>query len=83
MSESARPAQSQITTPNLHVEATDGVTYRYRRFGTPNASNLPLVCLVHFRASLDNWDPKLVHAGGTAAGGVRGPGDLSGGVHER
>jgi pimeloyl-ACP methyl ester carboxylesterase len=62
MSEPTRPAQSQITTPNLHVEATDGVTYRYRRFGTPNASNLPLVCLMHFRASLDNWDPKLVDA---------------------
>jgi len=26
MSEPTRPAQSQITTPNLHVEATDGVT---------------------------------------------------------
>jgi pimeloyl-ACP methyl ester carboxylesterase len=52
--------QSQITTPNLQVEAADGVTYRYRRFGTPNQSNLPLVCLVHFRATLDNWDPELV-----------------------
>jgi len=62
MSEPTRPAQSQITTPNLHVEATDGVTYRYRRFGTPNASNLPLVCLMQVRASLDNWDPKLVDA---------------------
>ncbi|WP_225813953.1 hypothetical protein [Streptomyces spinosus] len=45
---------SQITTPNLHVEAADGVTYRYRRFGRPNASDLPVVCLVHFRANLDN-----------------------------
>jgi pimeloyl-ACP methyl ester carboxylesterase len=52
--------QSQITTPNLQVEAADGVTYSYRRFGTPNESNLPLVCLVHFRAILDNWDPQLV-----------------------
>ncbi|AEY86055.1 alpha/beta fold hydrolase [Streptomyces olivaceoviridis] len=53
---------SQITTPNLHVEAADGVTYRYRRFGRPNASGLPVVCLVHFRANLDNWDPELVDA---------------------
>ncbi|MGW2464034.1 alpha/beta fold hydrolase [Streptomyces sp. NPDC004457] len=53
---------SQITTPNLHVEAADGVTYRYRRFGRPNASDLPVVCLVHFRANLDNWDPELVDA---------------------
>jgi pimeloyl-ACP methyl ester carboxylesterase len=52
--------QSQITTPNLQVEAAEGATYRYRRFGTPNESNLPLVCLVHFRATLDNWDPELV-----------------------
>lgn len=52
--------QSQITTPNQHVEAADGVTYRYRRFGTPNESNLPLVALCHFRAVLDNWDPVLV-----------------------
>ncbi|MBO1334336.1 alpha/beta fold hydrolase [Streptomyces sp. VRA16 Mangrove soil] len=51
---------SQITTPNLHVQAADGVTYRYRRFGKPSESNLPLVCLVHFRANLDNWDPEFV-----------------------
>jgi pimeloyl-ACP methyl ester carboxylesterase len=51
---------SQITTPNQHVQAADGVTYRYRRFGRPNASDLPLVCLVHFRANLDNWDPEFV-----------------------
>jgi pimeloyl-ACP methyl ester carboxylesterase len=56
----AESPQSQITTPNLHVEAADGVTYRYRRFGTPNQSELPLLCLVHFRATLDNWDPELV-----------------------
>jgi pimeloyl-ACP methyl ester carboxylesterase len=54
--------QSQITTPNLHVEAADGVTYRYRRFGAPDESGLPLVCLIHFRATLDNWDPELVDA---------------------
>ncbi|MFE9445414.1 alpha/beta fold hydrolase [Streptomyces sp. NPDC006602] len=54
--------RSQITTPNLHVEAADGVTYRYRRFGKPSESDLPLVCLVHFRANLDNWDPEFVDA---------------------
>src|SRR5437868_9959166 len=51
---------SQVTTPNQHVEAANEVTYRYRRFGTPNESGLPLVLLVHFRANLDNWDPLLV-----------------------
>ncbi len=42
----AENLQSQITTPNLHVDAADGVTYRYRRFGIPNRSELPLLCLV-------------------------------------
>jgi len=55
-------AHSQITAPNLHVDAADGVTYRYRRFGTPDGGALPLLCLVHFRATLDNWDPHLVDA---------------------
>ncbi|MCG7205577.1 alpha/beta fold hydrolase [Streptomyces arenae] len=53
---------SQLTAPNLHVEAADGVTYRYRRFGRSDASSLPVVCLVHFRANLDNWDPEFVDA---------------------
>ena len=51
VSESALPAQSQITTANLDVEATDGVTYRYRRFGTPNESNLPPT------ATMTRWSP--------------------------
>ena len=54
--------QSQITAPNLHIEAADGVTYRYRRFGVSDPDVLPLLCLVHFRATLDNWDPALVDA---------------------
>ncbi|WP_046733276.1 alpha/beta fold hydrolase [Streptomyces humi] len=53
---------SQLKAPNLHVEAADGVTYRYRRFGRSDASSLPVVCLVHFRANLDNWDPEFVDA---------------------
>jgi len=46
---STQSTHSQITTPNLHVKAADGVTYRYRRFGIPSASNVPLLCLIHFR----------------------------------
>jgi pimeloyl-ACP methyl ester carboxylesterase len=53
---------SQLSAPNLSVKAEDGVTYRYRRFGRANESNLPLLCLVHFRANLDNWDSRLVDA---------------------
>jgi pimeloyl-ACP methyl ester carboxylesterase len=51
---------SQLTAPNLRLEAANGVTYAYRRFGNNSTSALPLVCLIHFRGNLDNWDPILV-----------------------
>ena len=51
---------SQITAPNLRIEAANGVTYAYRRFGNNETAALPLVFFVHFRANLDNWDPLLV-----------------------
>ncbi|HST82982.1 MAG TPA: alpha/beta hydrolase [Kineosporiaceae bacterium] len=53
-------AESASTTPNLQVEAPNGVTYRYRRFGKASASSVPLVFLQHFRGNLDSWDPKLI-----------------------
>src|SRR5258707_10853523 len=51
---------SQRTAPNLRIEAASGVTYAYRRFGNRSTGALPLVCLVHYRGNLDNWDPTLV-----------------------
>ena len=51
---------SQLTAPNLRVEAANGVAYAYRRFGNRSTGALPLVCLIHFRGNLDNWDPILV-----------------------
>jgi pimeloyl-ACP methyl ester carboxylesterase len=51
---------SQTTAPNLRIEAANGVTYSYRRFGNTETAALPLVFFVHFRANLDNWDPLLV-----------------------
>ena len=53
---------SQLTAPNLHIEAANGVTYAYRRFGTRSTGALPLVCFIHYRGNLDNWDPALVNA---------------------
>src|SRR5690349_8853172 len=53
-------AQSASTAPNLHIEAANGVTYRYRRFGKTSPSSVPLVFLQHFRGNLDSWDPKLI-----------------------
>jgi pimeloyl-ACP methyl ester carboxylesterase len=51
---------SQLTAPNLRIEAANGVTYAYRRFGISSTGALPLVCLVHSRGNLDSWDPMLV-----------------------
>jgi pimeloyl-ACP methyl ester carboxylesterase len=52
--------ESQLTAPNRTVEAADGVTYTYRRFGTAPTGAPPIVLLQHFRGNLDNWDPALV-----------------------
>ena len=49
---------SQYTTPNRTVEAVDGTTYAYRRYG--KAGTVPVVFLQHFRGNLDNWDPALL-----------------------
>jgi pimeloyl-ACP methyl ester carboxylesterase len=52
----------QLIAPNLAIEAANRVRYAYRRFGKADGTTLPLVCLVHYRANLDNWDPALVDA---------------------
>jgi pimeloyl-ACP methyl ester carboxylesterase len=51
---------SQLTAPNITVEAANGITYAYRRFGTSDDRWPPLLFLQHFRGNLDNWDPLLV-----------------------
>ncbi|HWW89539.1 MAG TPA: alpha/beta hydrolase [Solirubrobacteraceae bacterium] len=53
---------TQLTAPNLTVEAANGVSYAYRQLGEPSAGAPPLVLLQHFRGNLDNWDPELVDA---------------------
>jgi pimeloyl-ACP methyl ester carboxylesterase len=49
---------SQYSAPNLSVDAANGTTYAYRRFGRAGA--VPVVFFQHFRGNLDNWDPALV-----------------------
>jgi pimeloyl-ACP methyl ester carboxylesterase len=49
---------SQYTAPNLAVDAANGTTYAYRRFG--KGGTVPVVFFQHFRGNLDNWDPALV-----------------------
>ncbi len=51
---------SQYTAPNLSVEAANGTSYGYRRFG--RTGTVPVVFFQHFRGNLDNWDPALVDA---------------------
>lgn len=48
------------TAPTESVDADDGVTYAYRRFGPPSA--VPLVLLQHFRGNIDDWDPAFTDA---------------------
>ena len=47
-----------VGTPLAAVEAANGITYVYRRFGA--TTGVPLVFLQHFRGNIDNWDPQLV-----------------------
>jgi len=49
---------SQYSTPNRTLDAANGTTYAYRRYGRAGA--VPLIFFQHFRGSLDNWDPALV-----------------------
>jgi pimeloyl-ACP methyl ester carboxylesterase len=53
---------SQLTAPNLSIDAADGIRYAYRRFGDATTDAVPLLFLQHFRGNLDNWDPALVDA---------------------
>ncbi|WP_433167131.1 alpha/beta fold hydrolase [Kribbella sp. CA-247076] len=49
-----------LTEPIRTIEAENGVTYAYRRLGSRQDRQPPLVFLQHFRGNLDNWDPLLV-----------------------
>jgi pimeloyl-ACP methyl ester carboxylesterase len=51
---------SHQTASTEFVEAADGVTYAYRRFGGRGA--VPLILLQHVRGNLDNWDPAFTDA---------------------
>jgi pimeloyl-ACP methyl ester carboxylesterase len=42
------------------IQASNGITYAFRRVGTPSLDGIPLVLLQHFRGNIDNWDPALV-----------------------
>ncbi|KAK5728153.1 hypothetical protein LTR17_012162 [Elasticomyces elasticus] len=46
------------TAQTQYVQATNGITFAYRRLGPHNA--IPLVLHIHFRANMDFWDPLLI-----------------------
>jgi pimeloyl-ACP methyl ester carboxylesterase len=49
-------AASNITAPTQFLEVGKQ-KYAYRRFGA--GPGLPLLCLQHFKGTLDNWDPAV------------------------
>ena len=52
---------SNITWKNVPTRSIKGgdVTFVYRELGTHNPG-VPLVCLIHLAAVLDNWDPRVI-----------------------
>ena len=47
---------SHVTAPTQFIEAK-GIRFAYRRFG--QEAGIPLVCMPHFRAGMDHWDPAV------------------------
>jgi pimeloyl-ACP methyl ester carboxylesterase len=58
MTTSTIAGATALTAKTQFVDASDGVTYAYRRLG--QAGEVPLLLLQHFRGNFDNWDPALV-----------------------
>ena len=49
---------TQQTAETRFVDV-DGTKFAYRRFG--RSSDVPLVFLMHFRGTMDHWDPALIN----------------------
>src|SRR5271167_3800537 len=47
---------SHVTAPTQFIEAS-GIRFAYRYFGKPTGT--PIVCMPHFRAGMDHWDPAV------------------------
>ena len=60
-------APATFTSADMQkVQASNGITYAFRRVWTPPPDSIPVVMLQHFRGNIDSWDPALVD--GLAAG---------------
>ena len=58
MSASQRANVIWKNAPTRTIKGGD-VTFAYRELGTDNPG-VPLVCLIHLAAVLDNWDPRVI-----------------------
>ena len=47
----------KIPTESSYVEA-EGIRFAYRKFG--QEAGIPLVFFIHFRGTMENWDPELI-----------------------
>ena len=52
------------TAKTQYIDAVNGVKFAYRRLG--RSTGTPLVMHIHFRGSMDFWDPALLNALGDA-----------------
>ena len=50
---------STYQTAKTQYVASPAGTFAYRRFGP--AEGTPLLCLIHFRGTMDKWDPLLIN----------------------
>jgi len=50
---------TQQTARTQYVDV-EGIKFAYRRFG--HRSDVPLVFLMHFRGTMDHWDPALINS---------------------
>ncbi|OPB43814.1 hypothetical protein A0O28_0021320 [Trichoderma guizhouense] len=50
---------TQQTAKTQYVQAPNGAKYAYRRIGA--ATGTPLLCLGHFKSTMDHWDPLLIN----------------------
>ena len=54
-------AITQQAAKTEFITDRDDVKYAYWRFGATDSSNLPLVMLPHFHATMDTWGPIIVN----------------------
>lgn len=52
---------TQQTAKTQFVSLSDSLNIAYRTFGNGTGTSVPMVLLMHFRGSMDHWDPALIN----------------------